>query len=138
MNTRASVSATAERTTITVRVPLSIRTYGGRKRIISPAETPETRRPYPQVDSTIVKALARARRWERLLDSGAYTSIAELAAAERINASYLARVLRMTLLAPDIIEVLLNGSPVLPITLQDLLAPFPLSWDLQRAQWIKA
>jgi hypothetical protein len=62
------------------------------------------------IDSTVVKAVARAFRWQRMLESGAHGSIGELAAAERINSSYLARVLRLALLAPEIVEAMLDGT----------------------------
>ena len=85
-----------------------------------------------RVDSTLVKAMARAHRWQGMLESGRYGSIAELAAAERINPSYLARVLRMTLLAPEIVEAVLNGrhDPE-RITLASLMCPFPMMWQEQ-------
>jgi hypothetical protein len=61
------------------------------------------------VDGTLVKALARAHRWQGMLEGGEYGSIEELARAEKINPSYLARVLRLTLLAPEIVESILDG-----------------------------
>ncbi len=69
--------------TLSVRVPFAIRKRSGRKLVIMPDG--ETRRPRPRVDSAPVKALARAHRWQRLLESGEYASITELAAAEKIN-----------------------------------------------------
>ena len=67
------------------------------------------------------------------MESGRYGSIAELAAAERINPSYLARVLRLTLLAPAIVEAILDGrhDPE-RITLERLMRPIPVAWDEQR------
>jgi hypothetical protein len=62
-----------------------------------------------RADPALVKALARAHRWKRLLESGRYGSLAELAAAEKIDRSYIARTLRVTLLAPDIVEAILDG-----------------------------
>jgi hypothetical protein len=62
-----------------------------------------------QVNSTLVKVPARAFRWRRMLESGAYGTIAELAAAEKINSSYVSRLLRLTLLAPEIVEMILDG-----------------------------
>ena len=72
--------------------------HGGRKTMIAPDVLAMPAR----VDVTLVKALARAFRWRRLLEDGSYNAIKELAAAEKINASYLCRVLRRTLLAPEI------------------------------------
>jgi len=84
------------------------------------------------VDSTLVKAIARAFRWRKLLETGVYGTIEELAAAERINPSYVSRVLRMTLLAPDIVEAILNGSQPHEVTLAVLMRPLPLRWAEQR------
>src|SRR5215203_2011968 len=85
--------------------------------------------PSSLVDGTLVKALARAHRWQGMLDSGEYGSIEELARAERINPSYLARVLRLTLLAPDIVECILDGRNDLErTTLEPLMRPFPATW----------
>ena len=84
------------------------------------------------VDSTIVKALARAHRWKSMLESGEYASPTELAKSEKINFSYVCRVLRLTLLAPDIVEALMDGRHQ-RIQLSDLLRPISLIWDDQRA-----
>src|SRR5690242_10304492 len=106
---RRSVAPNSDGRSITVSVPLSIRKRGGRKVILSPdggsVATPQR----PAVDGALVKAIARAHRWKNMLENGAYASVAELAAAERINASYLARVLRLTLLAPETVERILEG-----------------------------
>jgi hypothetical protein len=86
------------------------------------------------VNSTLVKAIARSHRWKRILEAGEYGSVSELAAAEQINPSYLARVLRLTLLAPDIVETVLDGTGRVEITLEKLMVPLPLEWDAQRRQ----
>ena len=83
------------------------------------------------VDNAIVKALGRAHRWKAMLESGEYTSVTELAEAEKINLSYLCRVLRLTLLAPDIAEALLDGTNS-RLQLSDLLRPMPVIWAEQR------
>jgi hypothetical protein len=70
-------------------------------------------------DPALVKALARAHRWQRLLDEGRYASISEMATAERIDRGYLGRVLQLTLLAPDIVEAVLDGRQ--PVGLPALL-----------------
>lgn len=61
------------------------------------------------LDSTLVKALARAFRWRNLLETGVNGSVAAVAAAEKINSSNVSRVLRLTLLAPDLVEAILDG-----------------------------
>ena len=84
----------------------------------------------PQPDGTLVKALARAHRWQRVLESGEYGTLAELSAAERISRSYICRVLRLTLLAPDIVERVMDGRPT--AGLAQFLKPFPIEWERQR------
>ena len=84
-----------------------------------------------RTDNTLVKALARAFRWKRMLESGEYATIAELAEREGIAPSYMTRVLRLTLLAPDIIEGILDGKQGPEVTLAQVLEPFPLTWQHQ-------
>jgi hypothetical protein len=82
-------------------------------------------------DITLIKAVARAFRWRRMLESGRFATINELAAAEKINASYVSRVLRLTLLAPDIVEAILDGRQPEGMTLLGLMKPFPVEWSSQ-------
>jgi hypothetical protein len=116
--------------TLVVRIPMRFQRRGGRKRIVAPDGSDLTPSSKPQPDGTIVKALARAWRWQRLLESGEYGTLAELSAAERISRSYICRVLRLTLLAPDIIEHVMDGEPT--AGLARLLEPFPVEWEKQR------
>ena len=106
---------------------------GGRKRIVAPDGSDIAPISKPQPDETLVQALARAWRWQRALESGEYGTLAELSAAKRISRSYICRVLRLTLLAPDIIERILDG----PRTagLAQLLRPFPVDWQKQRERF---
>ena len=117
---------------LTVRVPFTIRKRGGRKLAIA-ADGSTLAPPRPRIDNTLVKALARAHRWNRLLEGGRYGSAAELAAAEKINPSYVSRVLRLTLLAPDIVETIVEGRQADAIEAAVLLRPFSSSWAVQRA-----
>jgi hypothetical protein len=103
---------------------------GGRKRIVAPDGSEIAPTPKPTPDGTLVKALARAWRWQRMFDEDVYTSVSDIAEAERINRSYISRVLRLTLLAPDIIERIVDGRN-LP-GLSELLTPFPIEWEQQR------
>ena len=97
---------------------------GGRKLVVAPdgATWAASR---PRVDSILVKALARAFRWRRLLESGIHATVEELAAAEKINPSYVSRVLRLTLLAPDIVAAISDGRQPESVTLVRLMNPFP-------------
>src|SRR5215213_9439962 len=95
---------------VTVQVPLTFRRQGGRKLIVVPGGAERTRPAQKaQVHHAMVKALARAFRWRRLLESGDYASIGELADAQGVNFSYMCRVLRLTLLSPKIVELILVG-----------------------------
>ena len=117
--------------TFTVRVPFAIRKRGGRKLAIA-ADGSTLAPPRPRIDNTLVKALARAHRWNKLLESGRYGSAAELAAAEKINPSYVSRVLRLTLLAPDIVEAIIEGRQADGMEAAVLLRPFSADWASQR------
>lgn len=118
---------------LTVRVPMKFRRFGGRKMIVTPEGAPVFAAPARSAaDSTIAKALGRAYRWKKLLETGKHASIADLAKAEKINESYLCRVLRLTLLAPDIVETILNGNQSPLLQINDLLAPWPVEWGEQR------
>jgi hypothetical protein len=115
--------------TITVFAPMGWRRRGGRKVIVAPPGCDDWAPP-PRIDNTLVKALARAHRWQRLLESGGYETLAELADAERISRSYVSRILRLTLLAPDIVERILDGRST--PGLAQLMKPFPVEWERQR------
>ena len=97
-----------DRSTLTVRVSFAIKKRGGRKLVIAPDGAPWAP-PRARIDNAMVKAIARAYRWKRLLETGQHAAIADLATAEKINESYVCRVLRLTLLAPDIVEAILDG-----------------------------
>ena len=118
--------------TVTVRIPVTFRQRGGRKQILAPpGDAPWS--PAPRVDTALVKAVVRAHRWRQMLESGEYSSSAELAKAEKVNDSYLSRILRLTLLAPDIIEAILAGRQPSTLQLDDLLKPLPAVWAQQFA-----
>ena len=85
-----------------------------------------------RADETLLKALARARRWSRLLETGRYTSIKAIAETEGISHSYVARILRLTLLAPDIVEAILKGRQPKGLDLAALMAEVPAEWEKQR------
>ena len=117
--------------TIVVHVPFTIRKYGGHKQIITPDGTPVASEK-SRVDNVLVKALARAFRWKKMLESGQFATITELAKHEKLAFSYMTRVLRLSLLAPDIIEMILDGRQPPEMTLAKLMEPFPVEWEGQR------
>jgi hypothetical protein len=115
---------------LVVRIPMRFQRRGGRKRIVAADGSEIAPTSKPQPDGTLVKALARAHRWQRMLESGEYGTLAEMADSERISRSYVSRVLRLTLLAPDIVERILDGRPT--AGLAKFLKPFPVEWERQR------
>jgi hypothetical protein len=118
--------------TLTVAVPLTIRKRGGRKLVLSPAGEEITAPARSRIDSTLVKALARAFRWRKLLETGVYATVAEMADAEGINRSYVSRVLRLTLLSPEIVESILDGRVGTDFVMPDLLEPRSELWMEQQ------
>lgn len=111
---------------ITVHVPLAIRRRPGRRTVVGPGgkQWQPTR-----ANPVLVKALARAFRWRRMLEEGRYESISAIAAAERLDRGYVGTVLRLTLLAPELVEAILNGTS--NVGLARLLEPFPVEWQTQ-------
>jgi len=81
----------------------------------------------------LVKALARAFRWRRMLEEGRYASITEIAAAEKIERGYVGSILGLTLLAPPIVEDIVAGRQPRGTTLARLAALVPLEWAEQQA-----
>src|SRR6202023_3446012 len=107
--------------TITVHIPITLRHQGGRKQVVTPAgATPWIPTP-PRIDNTLVKAMVRAHRWRDMLESGEYATVRDLAKAEAINEAYLGRILRLTLLAPKIVEAILEARQPTHLELDDLL-----------------
>ena len=117
---------------VTVRVPLTIRRRPGRRTMVSLGFGAEGGRIATKADPALVKALARAFRYQKLLDEGRYASISEMAAGERIERGYLGTLLRLTLLAPEMVEAILNGRQPEGVTLPGLLEGVPLGWGEQR------
>lgn len=119
---------------LVVRIPMRFQRRGGRKRIVAPDGSEIAPTTKLQPDGTLVKALARAWRWQRLLDDGVYGSVIEISNAEGISKSYVSRILQLALLAPDVVERVLEGSSGIDLRLEALRASIPLAWDEQHKQ----
>ena len=105
---------------LTVRVPLAVRKQrGGRKLVVTPASS--TNRGPSAADTTLVKALARAFRWRRMMETGRFATFGDLAVAEKINKTYLCRMMKLTLLSPEIISEILAGEQSQYINLKSLV-----------------
>jgi len=122
---------TKDGSSITVHIPVTFRQRAGRKQILTPSGSAPWS-PAPRVDGALLKAIVRAHRWREMLESGEYESAAELAKAEKVNDSYLSRILRLTLIAPNLIEAILTGCQPRTLQLDDLLKPLPAIWAKQR------
>ncbi|WP_029584930.1 hypothetical protein [Bradyrhizobium sp. URHD0069] len=132
--TKTSVSKDGQTATVSIAVAFLQRR--GRKQILSPPGAAPWSAA-PRVDTALVKAVVRAHRWRQMLESGEYASSAELAKAEKVNDSYLSRILRLTLIAPDILEAILSGRQPSTLQLDDLLKPLPAAWSQQHSQLIR-
>ena len=117
--------------TMTIHVPFRVVKRGGRKEMVLPEGAAQA----PKPDNTLVKALARAFRWKRMLESGEFASISELAAKEGIAFTYMARLMRLSLLSPKLVDAVMDGRQPAHITLANLMDPFPADWKEQHALW---
>jgi hypothetical protein len=106
----------------------------GRKLIITPGGAAAPARK-PSRDETLVKALVRAHRWRRKIESGRARSITDLAEHERVTVAFVCRLLPLTCLAPDLVEAILDGRQPKGLKLAEMLGNGPLDWEEQRASW---
>jgi len=120
---------------ISVDLPMTFKRRGGRKVIVLPDGTHGNPAPMATIDNTMIKAVAPAFRWQKLLENGTYGCLDEIAKAEKIGPSFVSRVIRLALLAPDIVEAILAGKQPATLTLKDLMQPFPLEWARQRERF---
>lgn len=118
--------------TIIVHIPMKLRKRGGRKLIVLP-ETLAAPAPKPRRDDTLLKAVGRAHRWRRMIETGRCRSITDLAEQEKVTPSYVNRLLTLTMLAPDITEAILDGRQPKGLKLAEVLRDVPLDWREQQA-----
>ncbi|MGE3336137.1 MAG: hypothetical protein AB7I36_21100 [Rhodospirillaceae bacterium] len=119
---------------LTIRIPMKLRRHGGRKLVIVP-DGLGSHAPEPALDNVLINALVRAHRWRRQIDAGQFRSASELAAHEKITDSFVARMLTLTLLAPDITQDILEGRQPKGLKLATLLRGVPLAWEEQRRMY---
>jgi hypothetical protein len=126
------VESRLDGSTLVVQIPMRFQRRGGRKRIVAPDGCELAPSSKPQPDGTLTKALARAWRWQRQLDAGVYVTVSEIGDAENISKSYISRILRLALLAPDLVEKILAGRTDQGMMLEQLEQPLPGDWAKQR------
>jgi hypothetical protein len=126
--------AGAEVDTLTIRIPIRLQRRGGRKLIMMPEGVPAPPRK-PTQDETLIKALVRAHRWRRRIESGRAKSITDLAEQEGATDAYVCRLLPLTCLAPDIVEAILDGRQPKGLRLAEMLGNGPVGWEEQRHAW---
>lgn len=121
---------------LTTDIAMKFRIRGGKTVMVLPDGTRAIERKEAIVDSTMVKIIARGHRWHRLLADGSYATIEDLAAAEKINPSYVSRVTRLAFLSPAITEAILEGKQPAHLTMKDLMEPFPMDWKQQEKKFL--
>lgn len=117
---------------ISIEIPMAFKKRGGRKVIVLPDGSHGHPMPAATIDNTMIKAIARAFRWQKLLENGTYSCIDDIAKGERICASFVGKVFRLSLLAPGIVAEIIDGTHPATLTLKDLMKPFPVEWEQQR------
>jgi len=116
---------------VTVHIPLAFKNRGGRKIVVSPDGRQAWMPSRPRVDNTLLRAVVQAFHWKELLEKGKFAIVSELAKAEKLNPSYVSHVLRLTLLAPELVEAILDGRQPPTMQLQPLMRWLPAEWSSQ-------
>jgi hypothetical protein len=120
---------------IVIRIPMRFKRQGGRKAIIVPQGLADSEGSCSPVQEPLVRALAQAYHWQDLIDSGRFASITALAASLDVDRSYVGRILRLALLAPDIVEAILRGAEPSGLSLERLTKGVPMLWAKQRSKF---
>ena len=125
---------------IVIDVPMALRHRGGRKEIVLPpgvAPVAESAVADEAAPTALALALARAFRWQEMVESGQAESNSDLARKLKLDQSYIARTIRLASLAPDLVEAILDGQEPDGLSLRSLRRDLPLSWDEQRRELAK-
>jgi hypothetical protein len=117
-------------------IPMTFRPRGGKTVIVMPDGSRGVARREATIDNTMIKVIARGFRWQQLLYDGTYATIEDLAAAEKINPSYISRILRLAYLSPKVVQAILDGKHPARLTMKDLLQPFPADWNEQEDHFL--
>ncbi len=115
---------------IVVRIPVRFYRRNGRQMVLTRGDHGQTS-PDRETNGSLVSALAKAYRWQEQLESGEYTSFEDLAAGNGVDRTYVGRILRLTSLAPGIVERVLDGDEPEGISLRRLQKGVPAVWAEQ-------
>ena len=133
MSTQPTLTLT-ETGNLQIHIPMHIRRMRGRKMIFAPQALDGDVPDGPSdVQAALVQALGRAFSWAEAIESGEVHSISDLARNLDVDNSYVVRILKLTTLAPDIIEAILHGEEPSGLSLAKLIRTFPMDWERQRA-----
>ncbi len=121
---------------VVVHIPVRFRRRNGRQMILTDGEPAAAPTPERDANQTLIEAIAKAHRWQEQLESGQYAGVENLAQALAVDRTYAGRMLRLTSLAPDIIEAILRGDEPDGISLSKLHKNLPACWQKQRQQWL--
>jgi hypothetical protein len=119
---------------VVVHIPMTFKRRGGRKEIIVPQNVQTGDQFKAPAQQPLVVALARAFRWQELLETGKVASIAALAKQLKVDRAYVSRILGLTLLAPDLVRTIMDGNEPSGLSLARLTKPFPVLWEEQRKE----
>jgi len=116
-------------TTMRVFIPLTIRKRNGRPKIVPPADmVPDT----GGVDPHVLKAVARAWSWRRKLESGAVSTLSDIAEAEGVTPAFIRRTMKLAYLAPAVLEQILIARRSPSVSLKDMSAIAEQPWGVQK------
>ena len=130
MSERPAVERDGE--TLVIRVPMKFKKRGGRRVIIVPEGLSGARASKSPTQEPLINALARAFHWQERIDNGKYASVTEHAEALDVDRSYVGRIIRRTLLDPDIVEGIVRGEEPSGLSLERLVKGMPVLWEEQR------
>ena len=131
-----NVELSADRQFLMIHIPANFRKRGGEKLVIVASGATKREQPKAEKDDALVTTVVKAFRWKRLLANGEVGTMQEIADKEGVRASYVGRVMDLTLLAPDIIAAVLDGKQPPGLGVRDLMAGIPLAWPDQRKQFL--
>lgn len=115
----------------TTHIPMTFRARAGKTVIVLPDGSRGVVRRGATIDNSMVKLIVRGFRWQGMLYEGKFTSIEDLSEAEKINPSYVSRVLRLAFLSPKVVQAIMDGKQPAWLTMKDLLRPHPNDWSEQ-------